>query len=220
MGEEEVTGRHRKRGRRCWMMEFPETFLTFNSPPPMDSTTSSQWYVLHCFPGQEQKVLDSIEKRKTREEMIDLVHQVIIPTERVEEVKRGKRATTTRKFYPGYIIINMNLLDDKNQLIDRSWYFIRDTPGIIGFIGGEKPIPLRPKEVQSILAQIHDREDKVVPKVQFETGETLNVNDGPFKGMQGVVEDVDQEKGKLKVSVSIFGRSTPVELEFWQVEKT
>ncbi len=163
--------------------------------------------------------MDSIEKRKVREEVTDLIHQVLIPTERVEEVKRGKRATTTRKFYPGYIIINMDLLDEKNQLIDRSWYFIRETPGIIGFVGGDRPIPLRKEEVESIMSQIHDREDKVVPKVNFERGETLNVNDGPFKGMTGVVEEVDQEKGKLKVSVSIFGRSTPVELEFWQVEK-
>ncbi len=186
----------------------------------MAETRSSQWYVLHCLPGQEQKVLDSIEKRKAREEVTDLIHQVLIPTERVEEVKRGKRATTTRKFYPGYIIINMDLLDDQNQLISRSWYFIRETPGVIGFVGGEKPIPLRPDEVEGILAQIHDREDKVVPKVNFEIGEILNVNDGPFKGMQGAVEEVEQEKGKLKVAVSIFGRSTPVELEFWQVEKT
>ena len=184
------------------------------------TATISQWYVLHCLPGQEQKVLDSIEKRKVREEVTDLIHQVLIPTERVEEVKRGKRATTTRKFYPGYILINMDLLDEKNQLIDRAWYFIRDTPGVISFVGGEHPIPLRKGEVDSILAQVQDREDKVVPKVHFERGETLNVNDGPFKGMTGVVEEVEQEKGKLKVSVSIFGRSTPVELEFWQVEKT
>lgn len=185
----------------------------------MNLPHSSQWYVLHCLPGQEQKVVDSIEKRKIREEVSDLIHRVLIPTERVEEVKRGKRATTTRKFYPGYILINMDLLDDKSQLIDRSWYFIRETPGVLKFVGGDRPIPLRKDEVESILSQIHDREDKVVPKVNFEQGESLNVNDGPFKGMTGVVEDVDQEKGKLKVSVSIFGRSTPVELEFWQVEK-
>ncbi|MDD2708592.1 MAG: transcription termination/antitermination protein NusG [Verrucomicrobiae bacterium] len=186
----------------------------------MSDKQTTQWYVLHCLPGQEQKVMDSIEKRKSREEVTDLIHRVLIPTERVEEVKRGKRATTTRKFYPGYLIVNMDLLDENNQLIDRSWYFIRDTPGVIGFVGGEKPIPLRKEEVDSILAQIQDREDRVVPKINFGSGETLNINDGPFKGMQGVVEEVDQERGKLKVSVSIFGRSTPVELEFWQVEKT
>ena len=185
----------------------------------MVTSTSSQWYALQCLPGQEQKVLESIEKRKTREEVTELIHQVLIPTEKVEEVKRGKRATTIRKFFPGYIIINMDLLDDKNQLNDRSWYFIRETPGVIGFVGGERPIPLRKEEVDSILSQIQDREDKVVPKVSFEVGESINVNDGPFKGMSGIVEEVDQARGKLKVSVSIFGRTTPVELEFWQVEK-
>ena len=163
--------------------------------------------------------MDSIEKRKAREEVADLIHQVLIPTEQVEEVKRGKRATSTRKFFPGYILINMDLVDDKNQLLEKSWYFIRETPGILKFVGGDRPIPLRKEEVDSILNQIKDREDKVVPKIHFEIGETLNVNDGPFKGMTGSVEEVDQEKGKLKVSVSIFGRSTPVELEFWQVEK-
>lgn len=185
----------------------------------MPPSATSQWYVLHCLPGHEQKVLESIEKRKVREEVTDLIHQVLIPTERVEEVKRGKRATTTRKFFPGYILINMDLMDEKSQLNDRSWYFIRETPGILKFVGGDRPIPLKKEEVDSILAQIHDREDKVVPKVSFDRGETLNVNDGPFKGMTGIVEEVDHERGKLKVSVSIFGRSTPVELEFWQVEK-
>jgi transcriptional antiterminator NusG len=185
----------------------------------MTATVTSQWYVLHCVPGQEQKVVDSIEKRKVREEVSDLIHQLLIPTERVEEVKRGKRATSTRKFFPGYILINMDLLDEHQKLIERSWYFIRETPGILKFVGGDRPIPLPKEEVDGILAQMQDREDKVVPKVSFESGETLNINDGPFKGMTGVVEEVDREKGKLKVSVSIFGRSTPVELEFWQVEK-
>ncbi len=187
--------------------------------PPMSIDIQPQWYVLHCVPGQEQKVMDSIEKRKAREEVSDLITQVLMPTERVEEVKRGKRATTTRKFFPGYIIIQMKLVNEQEKLIDRSWYFIRETPGVLNFVGGEHPIPLPKHEVDEILSQMQDREERVVPKMNFEPGETLNVNDGPFKGMTGVVEEVDQEKGKLKVSVSIFGRSTPVELEFWQVEK-
>ncbi len=185
----------------------------------MPAEIQSQWYVLHCVPGQEQKVMDSIEKRKVREEVAEFIQRVLIPTERVEEVKRGKRATITRKFYPGYIIINMQLVNEKNDLNEKSWYFIRETPGVLGFVGGARPIPLTKEEVDGILAQMQDREDRVVPKVNFELGETLNVNDGPFKGMTGAVEEVDQEKGKVKVSVSIFGRATPVELEFWQVEK-
>jgi len=178
-----------------------------------------QWFVLHTLSGQEQKVKDSIEKRIKVEEMGDLIKQVLIPTEKVAEVKRGKKTTSTRKFYPGYILLNMRLLDEKNQLVERSWYFIRETPGIIGFIGGERPVPLKPDEVNDILAQIEDRQDKVAPKVAFETGETVKVTDGPFQNFTGVIEEVDAARGKLKISVSIFGRSTPVELEYWQVER-
>ncbi len=178
-----------------------------------------QWFVLHTLSGQEQKVKDSIEKRIKVEEMGDLIKQVLIPTEKVAEVKRGKKTTSTRKFYPGYILLNIRLLDEKNHLVERSWYFIRETPGIIGFIGGERPVPLKPDEVNDILAQIEDRQDKVAPKVAFETGETVKVTDGPFQNFTGVIEEVDAARGKLKISVSIFGRSTPVELEYWQVER-
>ncbi|NQU09569.1 transcription termination/antitermination factor NusG [bacterium] len=185
------------------------------------STTNDgfQWYVLHTLSGQEQKVKDSIERRLKVAEVGDLIKQVLIPTEKVAEVKKGKRTTSTRKFYPGYLLVNMKLVDEKNNLLDRSWYFIRETPGIIGFIGGDRPVPLQPDEVESILAQIEERQEKVAPKVAFETGETVKINDGPFQNFTGVIEEVDPERGKLKISVSIFGRSTPVELEYWQVER-
>ena len=179
-----------------------------------------QWFVLHTLSGQEQKVKDSIEKRIKVEEIGDLIKEVLIPTEKVAEVKKGKKTTSTRKFYPGYILVHMKLLDDKNQLIDRSWYFIRETPGLIGFIGGDHPVPLKPDEVESILAQIEERQEKVAPKVAFETGETVKVTDGPFQNFTGVIEEIDPARGKLKISVSIFGRSTPVELEYWQVERS
>lgn len=179
-----------------------------------------QWFVLHTLSGQEQKVKESIEKRAKIEEMGDLIKEVLIPTERVAEVKKGKRTTTTRKFYPGYILVHMKLLDENNKLVERSWYFIRETPGIIGFIGGDRPVPLKPDEVESILAQIQERQDKVAPKVAFEKGETVKITDGPFQNFTGVIEEVDPSRGKLKISVSIFGRSTPVELEYWQVERT
>jgi transcriptional antiterminator NusG len=178
-----------------------------------------QWFVLHTLSGQEQKVKDSIEKRIKVEEMADYIKQVLIPTEKVAEVKRGKKTTSTRKFYPGYILLHMRLLDEKNKLVEKSWYFIRDTAGIIGFIGGERPVPLKPDEVNSILAQIEERQDKVAPKVAFETGEQVKITDGPFQNFTGVIEEVDAARGKLKISVSIFGRSTPVELEYWQVER-
>lgn len=178
-----------------------------------------QWFVIHTLSGQEQKVKDSIEKRIKIEEMGDLIKEVLIPTEKVAEVKKGKKTTSTRKFYPGYILVHMKLLDDKNQLLDRPWYFIRETPGIIGFIGGARPVPLKPDEVDSILAQIEERQEKVTPKVAFEKGEQVKVTDGPFQNFTGVIDDIDPTRGKLKISVSIFGRSTPVELEYWQVER-
>ncbi len=178
-----------------------------------------QWFVIHTLSGQEQKVKDSIEKRMKVQEVSDLIKDVLIPTEKVAEVKKGKKTTSTRKFYPGYILVHMKLLDEKNQLVERAWYFVRDTPGIIGFIGGDRPVPLKPDEVDSILAQIEERQEKVAPKVAFERGEAVKVTDGPFQNFTGVIEEIDPERGKLKISVSIFGRSTPVELEYWQVER-
>ena len=186
----------------------------------MAINSASQWFAVHVLSGQEQKVHDNIVKRIKTEEMTDYIFDVLIPTERISEVKRGKRTETVRKLLPGYLIINMRLLDDQNQLVDRTWYFIRETPGVIGFAGTkDRPIPMRNQEVQIMLAQMAEREDKVKPKVSFEVGETVKVADGPFQNQSGVVEEIDPERGKLRVSVSIFGRSTPVELEYWQVER-
>ena len=180
-----------------------------------------QWYVVHVLSGQEQKVHDNLVKRIKTEEMSELVFEVLVPTERVSEIKRGKKTETTRKFFPGYLIVNMHLLDENNQLMDRTWYFVRETPGVIGFAGTkDRPIPMRDSEVQSMLSQVREREDKVKPKVSFEVGETVKVADGPFQNQSGVVEEIDPDRGKLLVSVSIFGRSTPVELEYWQVERS
>jgi len=179
-----------------------------------------QWFVVHVLSGQEKKIHDNIVKRIKTDELGDLVFEVLIPTERVQEIKRGKKTETTRKFFPGYIIINMHLLDEKNDLIDKTWYFIKDTTGVIGFAGTkDKPIPMRKKEVEGMLAQMKEREDTLTPKISFEVGDKVKVSDGPFQNQQGIVEEVDPERGKLRVSVSIFGRDTPVELEYWQVEK-
>jgi transcriptional antiterminator NusG len=178
-----------------------------------------EWFVLHTLTGQEHKVKESIRRRLQQEEMQDLVGEVVIPTEKVSEVKKGVRSTTTRKFFPGYVLINMALYDAKRELLDKAWYFIRETQGIIGFVGGERPVPISPEEVDSVLHQVEDKKEKVKPKVVFEIGETVKINDGPFLNFSGVVEEVDPERGKLKVSVAIFGRSAPVELEYWQVER-
>ncbi len=186
----------------------------------MNVPDKNQWFVVHVLAGQEQKVHDNLVKRIKTEEMSDLVYEVLIPTERVSEIKRGKKTETTRKFFPGYLIANMYLLDENKQLVDRTWYFIRETNGVIGFAGTkDRPIPMRDSEVQSMLAQMREREDKVKPKVSFEVGDNVKVADGPFQNQSGVVEEIDPERGRLRVSVSIFGRSTPVELEYWQVER-
>lgn len=179
----------------------------------------SKWFVLHTLSGQEQKVKDSIEKRIKAEEMAEFINEVLVPMEKVAEVRSGKKTVSTRKLYPGYVFIDMVLLDENNRIIEKPWYFIRDTPGIIGFVGGDRPTPTSSDEIASIKSQISDSEDTERPKVQFDVGETIKINDGPFLNFSGVIEEIDPEKGKLKVTVNIFGRNTPVELEYWQVEK-
>jgi transcriptional antiterminator NusG len=179
---------------------------------------NKQWFVIHTLTGQEGKVRDSIRRRMQLEEMEELVGEVIIPTEKVSEVKRGVKSTTTRKFFPGYVLLSIALYDDDRNLIERSWHFVKETTGVIGFVGGERPVPLLAAEVDVILNQVEEKKEKVAPKVAFEAGETVKINDGPFLNFNGVIEEVDPGRGKLKVSVQIFGRSAPVELEYWQVE--
>jgi transcriptional antiterminator NusG len=179
----------------------------------------NKWFVLHTLSGQEQKVKESIEKRIKAEEMSEYINEVLVPMEKVAEVRSGKKTVTTRKLYPGYVFIDMILLDENNRIIEKPWYFIRDTPGIIGFVGGDRPTPTSHEEIDSIKSQISDSEDTERPKVQFDVGETIKINDGPFLNFSGVIEEIDPDKGKLKVTVNIFGRNTPVELEYWQVEK-
>jgi transcriptional antiterminator NusG len=179
-----------------------------------------QWYVVHVLSGQEQKVHDNLVKRIKTEEMGDFVYEVVLPTERVSEIKRGKKTETTRKFFPGYLMVNMWLFDDEKQLVGNTWYFIRDTPGVIGFAGTkDRPIAMLPHEVEGILSQLRGGEDQVKPKISFTIGEVVKVADGPFQNQSGVVEEIDPERGKLRVSVSIFGRNTLVDLEYWQVER-
>ena len=179
----------------------------------------SQWFVLHTLSGQELKVKESIEKRIKPEEMGEYIKEVLVPMEKVAEVRGGKKSVTTRKLYPGYVFLDMILLDENRRVIERPWYFIQDTPGKIGFVGGDRPTPASQEEIDHIKAQISESEDSERPKVSFEVGETVKINDGPFLNFTGVIEEIDPTRGKLKVTVNIFGRSTPVELEYWQLEK-
>ena len=180
---------------------------------------TKQWFVLHTLTGQEQKVKRYVEAQARLQAMTDYIGEVIIPTEKVSETKNGVKTTVTRKFFPGYVLINLSLYDDAKQLVEPTWRFLRETPGVIGFVGGERPMPLSSTEVDAIVNQVEAKKEKVRPKIAFEPGEMVKITDGPFMNFTGAVDEVDPDRGKLKVSVAIFGRSAPVELEYWQVER-
>jgi transcription termination/antitermination protein NusG len=190
-----------------------------DSGAPQAPALPGQWYAIHVLSGQEDNVRRHMTHRIKTEEMAEYVHEIVIPTERVSEVKRGKKTEIQRKLYPGYVFLHIRLFDEEQKMVDRCWYFIRETPGVLGFATGEKPIPMRPKEVEAMLAQIREREGKVAPKISFVVNDRVKVGDGPFEGQEGLIEEVDEERGRLRVAVSIFGRSTPVDLEYWQVER-
>jgi transcriptional antiterminator NusG len=174
---------------------------------------AKEWYIIHTYSGYEDKVKINLEQRIASLGMKDMISQIIIPSGNVVEFRKGKRQISTKKFYPGYLLIQM-------ELTDESWHLVKNTPKVTGFVGtGVRPTPLTEDEVQNILNQIKEGEDKPKPKVSFENGETVKIMDGPFNGFSGVVDEVNPERGRLRVMVSIFGRSTPVELDFLQVGK-
>ena len=196
------------------------TEITSETDAPHKPEPPPQWYALHVLSGQEKKVKESLERRAKTEEMGDLIREVVIPTERVSEVKRGKKIESERKLHPGYVYVNMFLRDDEKKLVEKTWYFVRETNGVIGFADGDNPQPIRASEVETMLGQMREREEKVLPKIAFTVGDKVKVGDGPFQNQEGLIEGVDMERGKLKVSVNMFGRSTSLELEYWQVDKT
>ena len=179
-----------------------------------------QWFVIHTLSGQEAKVKESIERRMAYQEGVrEYIKEVLLPIEKVVEVRNGKKSVMNRKLYPGYVFVNIALYNDEMKLNDVPWYFIQETQGAIGFVGGEHPMATTDEEVDAIKQRIAESMDTERPRVSFEVGATIKINDGPFLNFNGLIEEVDPERGKLKVNVSIFGRSTPVELEYWQVEK-
>jgi transcriptional antiterminator NusG len=174
---------------------------------------AKQWYVIHTQTGHEDRVKTALESKIQQGLARDLIFQVMIPTERVSEVKEGKKKITQRKFFPGYVLVEMELNND-------SWYIIKSTPGVSGFIGsGKRPLPLKEEEITTILKEAEDKKEKPIPKVVFEEGESVKIIEGPFTNFHGSVEEINPNRGKLKVMVTIFGRATPVELEYWQVER-
>ena len=172
-----------------------------------------KWYVVHTQTGSEEKARAGLQGRMATTDLKKYISEIVVPTEQVAENRGGKKRITARKFFPGYLIVKM----DMNK---ESWYLVKTTPGITGFIGpGRRPTPISEDEVKAILQRTEDTETKPTPKITFEIGESIRIAQGPFANFNGSVMEVYPERGKLKVSVSIFGRSTLVELEYWQVEK-
>lgn len=176
---------------------------------------AKRWYVVHAFSGFENQVKRSLLERIKRYGMEDRFGEILVPTEEVVEMRGGQQRKSERKFFPGYVLVQMELSDD-------TWHLVREVPRVMGFIGGtaERPAPITDKEAEKILQRVQEGVEKPRPKVLFEPGEVVRVTEGPFNDFTGVVEDVDYEKSRLKISVSIFGRATAVDLEFSQVEKT
>ncbi len=174
---------------------------------------TQRWYVVQAYSGFEKKVAETIRQTADKKGLSDKIGEVLVPTEEVVEIRRGSKVNSERKFYPGYVLVKM-------ELTDATWSMVKNTPKVNGFLGGSgKPSPITESEAQRILNQVQEGIDKPKPSIIFEIGEQVRVADGPFTSFNGTVEDVDAEKSRLKVSVSIFGRATPVELEFSQVEK-
>ncbi|MBW8724277.1 MAG: transcription termination/antitermination protein NusG [Inquilinus limosus] len=172
-----------------------------------------RWYVLHVYSNFEKKVAESIREQAEQKGLADHFEQIVVPTEEVVEIRRGQKVNTERKFFPGYVLLKM-------ELSDRAWHLVKNTPKVTGFLGsGNKPIPISETEAMRIMKQVQEGVERPKPSIIYEIGETVRVADGPFTSFNGVVEEVDEERSRLKVAVSIFGRATPVELEYTQVEK-
>jgi len=173
---------------------------------------SMRWYIVHAYSNFEKKVSESIREQAKQRGLEDLFEQVLVPTERVTEVRRGRKVDAERKFFPGYVLLKANLTDAVFSLV-------KNTPKVTGFLGDSKPVPITETEAQRILNQVQEGVERPKPSVTFEIGEAIRVSDGPFASFNGVVQEVDEERARLKVEVSIFGRAVPVDLEFGQVEK-
>ena len=175
---------------------------------------AARWYVLHVYSGFEAKVAEAIRDKAQKQGIEDRIEDIMVPTEEVVEIKRGQKVNSERKVFPGYVLAKMDMSD-------QIWHLVKDTPKVTGFLGGgNKPVPISEKEAARLMTQLQEGIEKPRAAITFEIGEKVKVMEGPFASFEGLVEEIDEAKGRVKVSVSIFGRATPVELEFGQVEKT
>ena len=175
---------------------------------------AARWYIIHVYSGFERKVEQSIREQAQIKGLAERFEEVLVPSEEVVEMRRGQKITSDRKFFPGYVLVKMDLDDE-------SWHLVKNTPKVTGFLGGGgRPVPITEAEAERILHQVREGVERPKPSITFEVGETVRVSDGPFTSFNGLVEEVDEDRARLKVAVSIFGRATPVELEYTQVEKT
>jgi transcriptional antiterminator NusG len=175
---------------------------------------AKRWYVMHVYSGFEKKVKQAILEKAEKQALTEAFEEILVPTEEVVEIRRGAKTNTERKFFPGYVLIKMDMTD-------QTWHLVRDTPKVTGFLGGSgtRPVPISEAEAQRIMSQVKEGIERPRPSITFEIGEQVRVCDGPFNSFNGLIEEVDEERSRVKVAVSIFGRSTPVELEYAQVEK-
>ncbi len=172
-----------------------------------------RWYVVHVYSNFERKVADAIREKAAQKGLEDAFEQILVPTEEVVEVRRGAKVNTERKFFPGYVLVKMDLTDE-------TWHLVKNTPKVTGFLSsGGKPVPITEREADRIMRQVQEGIERPKPSITFEVGDQVKVKEGPFESFTGTVEEVDEEKSRIKVAVSIFGRSTPVDLEYTQVEK-
>ena len=183
------------------------------TPTPAPANPRHKWYIVHAYSNFEKKVAESIKDQAKQQGLEENFSDILVPTEDVVEIRRGRKVNSERKFFPGYVLVKM-------EMTDEAYHLIKNTPKVTGFLGsGNKPMPVSEKEVQRIVGAIEEGVERPKPTIQFEIGEQVRVTDGPFASFNGSVEDVDEDRARLKVTVSIFGRATPVELEYSQVEK-